>query len=306
MLALALALSGCAELGASWKGLRPVRPAVVEQRSIEDAGAGTPQRTVVPWFQHLQHADVTTAVRFYDPALRVTVAELRRQRASTGKFFGTVGLARILDVSRAGGRATVFTMLGTRFASPNGRAWDYRKPQAFTLRRVAGAWRLADDLFLESARGLAPAARVDPKTVTCCAAPPVLGWRPVRTSGSPPAALVRPQSLARYPAGGPARAALALVRAIEFNDPSASAALIAPAARLTPRRLARLLPIYSLLFQLWGASRVRGVRRRAADAAVVTRGAGSLTLTFELTSVNGAWRLSGLRLGHARIPLRGL
>ena len=58
----------------------------------------------------------------------------------------------VLDVWRSGDRAIVFTEIAARWAAPNGRGEEVRRPQAFSLIREGDRWRLADDLFLDTAR----------------------------------------------------------------------------------------------------------------------------------------------------------
>jgi hypothetical protein len=74
----------------------------------------------------------------------------------TARFFDRISMLGVVDVSRSRDRATVFTELAARWAAPNGRGQELRRPQSFTLVREDAGWRLADDLFLDNARELVP------------------------------------------------------------------------------------------------------------------------------------------------------
>jgi hypothetical protein len=150
----ALIAGGCGELGASWRGTRTVRPRVVPTAEVARYAADTPQRAFLAWFRALQLGDPAAAI-FYDKTLRMSpgrIAHLRKGTASA--LFKEVGAPEVLDVSRDGHRATVFTLLTARRAAPNGRVDSYVTPQAFNLVRTGGSWRVADNRFLETADAL--------------------------------------------------------------------------------------------------------------------------------------------------------
>jgi ketosteroid isomerase-like protein len=147
-------LQGCGELGASRRGVQAVRPETVGERTIERYAEGSPERTVLEWLRALQEGDARRAASFYSGALQVDEQQIARERRTAARFFDRFGLSGVLDVSRSGDRAIVFTEIAARWAAPNGRGEEVRRPQSFSLIREAAAWRLADDLFLDSAREL--------------------------------------------------------------------------------------------------------------------------------------------------------
>ena len=149
-------VGGCGELGADWKGLRLVRSEVLQQPALERYDEGSPERVVLEWFRAGQRTDSVTAARFYSRELRQTPDEIRSRLARTAKFFERVGLRRVSDVASRGDSATVFTELSYKWEAPNGRNHEIHRPQAFTLVRERGAWRLVDDFFLGFARSFRP------------------------------------------------------------------------------------------------------------------------------------------------------
>jgi hypothetical protein len=65
---------------------------------------------------------------------------------------------KVVGSDIAGDRATLYTRINVRQAVGNSRAYTFSFPQAFTFRRVKGAWGLADDLYIESKANAAAAA----------------------------------------------------------------------------------------------------------------------------------------------------
>lgn len=154
-LTLGLAVVGCGDLPTPDKGADPSRPyrVVVSPqrigpREIDRQPAGSPQRALLSWFGALQRGDAHAAASMLDPALRVDVAKVRRQRRIARNFFRYVGIGQLLDTTRAGDRATVFTTLARAWKAPNHRVNQYNQAQAFDLIRVNGRWLIADNYFL--------------------------------------------------------------------------------------------------------------------------------------------------------------
>jgi ketosteroid isomerase-like protein len=156
LLAGAVGVAGCGELGADWKGERLARAEVLQQPVVERYDEGSPERVVLEWFRAAQRADAATAARFYSHELDLTPDEIRVRLARTASFFAKVGLRRVSDVSLRGDSATVFTELSYTWEAPNGTGSEVHRPQAFTLVREHGAWRLVDDFFLGFARSFRP------------------------------------------------------------------------------------------------------------------------------------------------------
>jgi hypothetical protein len=144
----AIVQAGCGELSTE-KGLHRVTPAVVSRDEV--ARARGPERAVLAWLWAVQTRDARSAARAYDPALGVTADEVSRQLRAGRRFFDRIGFSAVQDVDRRGSRATVFCMLASRRAAPNGRLYVFRTPQAFELRRRGSTWWIADDLFLRFA-----------------------------------------------------------------------------------------------------------------------------------------------------------
>ena len=115
-----------------------------------------------------------------------------------------------------------------------------RRPQAFTLIREGDRWRLADDLFLDTAREArgreaeammrARHAAAAPVLVLALVAP-ACGGHSLEVSRDD---VVERRDVERYPPGDPARALVELTRVLQSNDPAAIAERVTPAWRLTP------------------------------------------------------------------------
>jgi hypothetical protein len=155
VLVLLLVIPGCADLGGKRKGVQPLPAERVEADAVERYATGTPERTVLEWFRALQGGEARRAAGFYSAGLAVDERQIARERRTAARFFERVSMRGVLDVSRSADRATVFTEIAARWAAPNGREEEVRSPQAFTLVREGDGWRLADDLFLDTARELA-------------------------------------------------------------------------------------------------------------------------------------------------------
>ena len=153
VLSAGLIVGGCGQLGASWKGTRLEQPAVIAPAEVQRYPADAPQRSFLAWFRALQLDDTATAAGFYDKALGLSPKRVARSRRRARRLLREAGL-EVVDVSRGGRRATVFTLLTVRRVAPNGRVDAYVTPQAFDLVRVGGAWKLANNLFLQSADSL--------------------------------------------------------------------------------------------------------------------------------------------------------
>ena len=66
-------------------------------------------------------------------------------------LFAVLGPPRILYRVREGDTVTIYTLLPRERVAPNGRRDVVRRPYAFHLERIDGAWKLTDNLFLEIA-----------------------------------------------------------------------------------------------------------------------------------------------------------
>jgi hypothetical protein len=149
-----LILPACGDLGGDRKGVQPLPAERVAADAVQRYATGTPERTVLEWFRALQGREARRAAAFYSAALAVDEQQIARERRTAGRFFERFSMLGVVDVWRSADRATVFTEIAARWAAPNGRGQEVRRPQAFTLVREDDGWRLADDLFLDTAREL--------------------------------------------------------------------------------------------------------------------------------------------------------
>jgi len=158
-----VALAGCGSLATPPKGLDPERPyripqntAPISLREIADSPPGSPQRALLRWFRALQVGDLQTAQSLFAPDARPSIAGLRLSRRAAEPLFREASFDRVLDVDRDGPYATAFALLVRDLRAPNGQDDRYTLPQGFPLRRVAGHWLIADDLWLAQFRAARP------------------------------------------------------------------------------------------------------------------------------------------------------
>ncbi len=94
----------------------------------------------------------------------------------------------------------------------------------------------------------------------------------------------------RYPQGTPARALLELMRAFQFNAPTAAARYFAPAWRLTPAKMAPAMRTTSRVAAAVGVPTILGTLQRGNRAFVVIRWGNLLRVPME--RVSGEWKLA--------------
>lgn len=162
---LAVAAVGCGELPTPPKGTDPTRPYRLAMRpeaiplaTVRDAAAGSPERALLTWFRAIQLGRLQTALSLYDPAVRPTLRELRRQRNAAEALLGQASFDRVVNVAGSGDTATVFALLVRRLRAPNGQTDHYTLPQGFAMRRAGDRWVLADNLFLSELERQGPRA----------------------------------------------------------------------------------------------------------------------------------------------------
>lgn len=156
------AVAGCGDLSTPPKGTDPTRPYRLPERpapislsEIAQVPANTPRGALLRWFRALQVGDLAAARRLYAPDVRPSLRHLRASRRAAGGLLTQASFDRVLDVTREGTTATVFTLLVRNMRAPNGQDDRYTLPQGFALRRVGGRWLIADDFWLDQFRGAA-------------------------------------------------------------------------------------------------------------------------------------------------------
>src|SRR4051812_17205010 len=102
----ALAAAGCGELGGSFRGTRPVRPAIVSAARIGQQPEGSPGRVLLTWCQAAQRRDGTLMRRMYVPW--AGAAEAREDAVASIRMVARTGCPTALETDVAGGEATVF------------------------------------------------------------------------------------------------------------------------------------------------------------------------------------------------------
>ena len=244
VLIVAAVVGGCGELGADFRGSRPLAPAVPV---IAGYPSGTPQRALLFWCRALIVGD--------EPLARsLTIGGL----ADARRLVRSRSCPRILDVQARGDGVTAFTVLSQTQIAPNGRRDSRAQLQAFELRRRDGRWRV---VTADAAVALTSTTKLEYDT------------------GSPPLPMVvTPVLLARYAPDSAERAVLELLRRGQFNDPTGARRYFAPgvvtAAQLlfiVRNQIKNLISFGGPRLTATGTDR-RKVIRTAAVTVVVRRG----------------------------------
>jgi hypothetical protein len=151
LLAAALALAGCGDLGSGEVTERVQVPSLLTKSQVERYPEGSPARVVFGWWRALQFDNPMAASRYYDRSLRITPEKLDRQLQEGIRALGLDRRPRLVEVDKQGDRATVFLLLDASMRNPNGRVDVAGTARAFNLVREHGAWGLTENTYLERA-----------------------------------------------------------------------------------------------------------------------------------------------------------
>lgn len=151
VVAVALVAAGCGEGG---DPPPPGTPSAAEflltPADIRRQPADSPQAALMEWWRGIQYNDFEG----YTGAL---VAPLRAQREASDEARRDLTLAsgelihsqpEIGDVKESGDETTIYTRIETRQPVGATRFTTSSSPQAFTLVREGGQWRIADDFYV--------------------------------------------------------------------------------------------------------------------------------------------------------------
>jgi hypothetical protein len=141
---------GCGDLG-NTGGARANTARLVTDEQLQRYGRESPERAFLTWFRDIQRGDAGGAATFYAKSLRVDAGQVAVDRLLANGLFAVLGPPRILYRVGEGDTVTIYTMLPKERVAPNGRRDVLRRPYAFHLERIDGAWKLTDNLFLEIA-----------------------------------------------------------------------------------------------------------------------------------------------------------
>ena len=141
---------GCGDLG-NTVGAPANTARLVPDEQLQRYGGESPERAFLTWFRDLQRNDAEGAAGFYAKSLRVDAGQVAVNRILASGLFAVLGPPRILYRVREGDTVTIYTLLPRERVAPNGRRDVVRRPYAFHLERIDGAWKLTDNLFLEIA-----------------------------------------------------------------------------------------------------------------------------------------------------------
>jgi len=119
---------------------------LVQRRDMERLPAGSPERAFVTWWHDIQYLDAQAGHAALDPSLQREVdaeAFAETIQLASGGFVGYKPqvVARTVEGDRA--ELTV-NVIGFQDGRPSAVV-----PRAFTMRRVAGHWRIGDLAYVE-------------------------------------------------------------------------------------------------------------------------------------------------------------
>jgi hypothetical protein len=280
LLALCVVATGCGELGGDTKP-KPRAP-VVNSEDLAGFQPGSPAHAFLEWFRALQLRDTERMARYYVPSLRLSAADLERQRAAGAYAIDPLAPPVIEQVAQRGPRAILTVRFRTGSIAPNGRVdYEDQNEDRFQLRRLGGRWLLTGNRFLE----LVARESTDEPTPAEKQAIPKVGRR----------------QLSRYPADSPERAFLEWFGALQRSRSATAVRYYAPGLELTERELARLRRQAAYAFDGFGPPRILGVSRRGDVASVrvglrnyisATEFKESPATTFRLRRAGGQWLLA--------------
>jgi hypothetical protein len=112
---------------------------------------------------------------------------------------------------------------------------------------------------------------------------------------SPP--FVQPADVAAYADGSPARAAIQLLQAIQYNEPATAASFFVPAWKITPRKLARQFRgvVGQLAATLGRGPRIIAQVRTGRRASLVVAAPPLKRVVLDFEQIGSRWELAALR-----------
>ena len=150
---LALPAAGCGG-GGSAPATQSPGPAqqILSRSDVTKYAKGSPQRALLQWWRDIQYSNVTGYMNAYQPSVRRGLATSATTAAGLRWFSGAVQTVRpsIVDTEQHGSRVVVYTNLDTRTPVGAKHFVTSSRAQAFSLVKKAGAWKLADDSFVQS------------------------------------------------------------------------------------------------------------------------------------------------------------
>ncbi len=118
--------------------------------AVHEQPAGSPEEALLQWWMHIQYNDL-------NGYLRNLVAPIRRQREADERTRRDLLLVsgdslrsrpRFAESQRVDGAVTLYTRIETRQPVGASRFTTSSTPQAFTLVREGGEWKIADDSYV--------------------------------------------------------------------------------------------------------------------------------------------------------------
>jgi hypothetical protein len=158
---LAGVIGACGELGppegAPVRELKIRSP--ITERVIKGYPTDSPEAALLRWWRALQQGDVGAALRLYSDRARPSWEAMGIRLKLADRYLALFNKLTIQDVDRRPGRASVLVFRENVTRAPNGRTDVTSSSRGFDLVREHGQWRLADDLFIERAVGIALAVQ---------------------------------------------------------------------------------------------------------------------------------------------------
>ena len=165
LLVCLLVLAGCGGEGnARPEGLPGKAEQLLTASEIRRHPEGSPARTLYEWWRSAQYADLTGYLEHYETRLRRELEAEPNTEGVLEVFAGFIRTARpvIQQVEREGETTTVYTEIEFRRPVGTTHYATTTRPQAFTMVRQRGEWRLVDDLYVDQSVGAVVRASEQP------------------------------------------------------------------------------------------------------------------------------------------------
>jgi hypothetical protein len=150
---LIAAASGCGGGGLAKPAALPgPSEQLLTQKDVDRYAKGTPARAFTLWWRNAQYANQTAFVQSFAAPLRQKFeAAPERTQQALSSFSGAIRTSRpvIENVTRGGGKATVYVLINKRHPVGATRFITTTLPRAFTMLLEDGMWRLRDDLLVQ-------------------------------------------------------------------------------------------------------------------------------------------------------------
>ncbi|HEV7400594.1 MAG TPA: hypothetical protein VGN84_10040 [Solirubrobacterales bacterium] len=156
MLLAILFVAGCGGGDPPPPGTPSAAENLLSLAAIRQLPKGSPEQALLGWWMHIQYNDLTG----YLNGLATPLRDAREGEAKTKRDLVLVSgeslrsKPKVLELQRENGKTTLYTRIETRQPVGASRFTTSSAPQAFTLVREGGQWKIADDSYVLDRAGI--------------------------------------------------------------------------------------------------------------------------------------------------------